>query len=260
MICFIAIWTLGKKILSPLKALTSVMLLEGIQYYHLHAIDFSDNALLLSMWALTILFFFEALQKNDIRSWILTGLFSGLALMVKYFTGLLLLSMFLLLIKEYRLYFKTSPIYFGLCAFLLIITPHIIWLFSNNLMTLHYAIARTSAKYHWYNHMKYPAQFALEQLETLIPFFYFTSYFFSVEKKFMGREKNKKLFYFYRNFTICVDAFYFGDLRNETTCCMGAASFLTLRNYFNRYLQLRYLIKKILSVRFCIDSISHCND
>jgi 4-amino-4-deoxy-L-arabinose transferase-like glycosyltransferase len=44
-ICFFAVWQLGKKILPPLHALIAVLLLEGIQYYNFHAIDFNDNTL-----------------------------------------------------------------------------------------------------------------------------------------------------------------------------------------------------------------------
>lgn len=195
-ICFIATWTLAKKILSPLKALTAVMLLEGIQYYHLHSIDFSDNSLLLSMWALTILFFYQALQKNEIRHWIFTGFFAGFALMVKYFSGLLLLSMFFLLLKDYRHYFKKPAIYFGLLTFLMIITPHLIWLFSNDLITLHYAIARTTAKYHWYNHIVYPLQFTLEQCEALIPLLLLLLFFFPFKKNVNLQKYEKNFFIF----------------------------------------------------------------
>src|SRR5580658_2023883 len=44
-ICFWAVWQLAKKMVSPVYALIAVMLLEGVQYYHFHAIDFNDNTL-----------------------------------------------------------------------------------------------------------------------------------------------------------------------------------------------------------------------
>ena len=74
-LCFYASLAIGKKIMPPLYALLGVLFLEGIQYYHLHAIDFNDNTLELGLWALTILFFYEALTKNSVKNWFLTGLF-----------------------------------------------------------------------------------------------------------------------------------------------------------------------------------------
>src|SRR5437868_12607295 len=40
-VCFWAVWQLGKKMLPPLYALIGVLLLEGVQYYNFHAIDFN---------------------------------------------------------------------------------------------------------------------------------------------------------------------------------------------------------------------------
>lgn len=56
-ICFWAIWQLSKKIVPPIYALIAVLLLEGMQYYNFHAIDFNDNTLELAIWSLTALFF-----------------------------------------------------------------------------------------------------------------------------------------------------------------------------------------------------------
>src|SRR5580704_4304509 len=43
--CMWATWQLAKKILPPVYALISVLLLECIQYFNFHAIDFNDNTL-----------------------------------------------------------------------------------------------------------------------------------------------------------------------------------------------------------------------
>lgn len=55
-LCFFAVWQLAKNILTPPYGLLALMLLEGVQYYHFHAIDFNDNTLELSLWALTSYF------------------------------------------------------------------------------------------------------------------------------------------------------------------------------------------------------------
>ena len=112
-ICFWAIWQLGKKIVPPLYALIAVLLLEGMQYYNFHAIDFNDNTLELAIWALTALFFYQALVANKIRDWLLTGFFAGLGMMTKYYIAVLLLPMVLLLITtpEGQRQFKKPGLY-----------------------------------------------------------------------------------------------------------------------------------------------------
>lgn len=170
-ICFWAIWQLSKKMLPPLYALLAVFLLEGVQYYNLHAIDFNDNTLELSTWALTILFFYQALRDKRARDWILTGLFAGLAMMTKYYTIILLLPMASLLLNDRtgRQQLKHWPVYYGLATFLLVITPHLVWLTFHDFVTLDYAFTRVANAPSWQNHFIYPLEFAWQQLEAFLP-------------------------------------------------------------------------------------------
>jgi 4-amino-4-deoxy-L-arabinose transferase-like glycosyltransferase len=169
---FFAVWQISKKMLPAAYALLSVVLLEGIQYYNFHAIDFNDNTLEVGLWGLTTLFFYKALsQKNNGWSWVLTGLFAGLGMMTKYYTALLLLPMLLLLLQNptTRQQFKKMPIYWGSFIFLVIITPHIIWLFQHDFVTLNYAIDRVYSPPSWHNHVFYPIQFVWQQFEAVLP-------------------------------------------------------------------------------------------
>jgi 4-amino-4-deoxy-L-arabinose transferase-like glycosyltransferase len=183
-ICFWAVWQLGKKMLPPLYAVLGVLLLEGVQYYNLHAIDFNDNTLELGTWALTILFFYQALREKKISDWMLTGLFAGLAMMTKYYTVLLLLPMtlFMLFNHNNRQQFKRLPFYYGLLTFLVIIAPHIIWLTIHDFVTVNYAFDRISSPPEWQNHFFYPAQFAWQQFETFLPVFFLLAFLFIGKK------------------------------------------------------------------------------
>jgi len=170
-ICFWATWKLAKNMLPPLYALVAVMMLEGIQYYNFHAIDFNDNTLELSLWALTIYFFYQALCSSSKQSWLLTGLFAGLSMMAKYYTATLLAAMvlFLFLHADNRKQLKTFPPYLGLIMFLAVILPHVIWLFFHDFITITYVIERGSSTPHWTNRFFYPAQFAWQQLQAFLP-------------------------------------------------------------------------------------------
>lgn len=170
-ICFWIVWKLAKNILSPLYALIAVMLLEGIQYYNFHAIDFNDNTLELGLWALCIYFFYQALQSPRYFSWILTGFFAALSMMAKYYTAVLLLSMllFLFIYPDNRKQLKTLPPYMGLLTFLVILLPHVFWLFSHDFITVKYVLKRTNSLSNWINHLYFPTKFIWQQIEVFLP-------------------------------------------------------------------------------------------
>lgn len=149
--CFWSVWQLGKKILSPIYALVAVFLLEAIQYYSIAAVDFNDNVLELGLWALTILFFYNALVGQKRRDWLLMGLFAALSLMAKYYAVVLFLPMLcvVLFTKEGRESFTKSGIYLAGIVFAIVVLPHFIWLFNNGFVTLNYALMRVADSNGW---------------------------------------------------------------------------------------------------------------
>lgn len=170
-LCFWAIWQLAKQMVEPVYALIAVMVLEGVQYYHFHAIDFNDNNLELSTWALTIYFFYRALRSPSTLSWLFTGIFAALGMMAKYYTITLLASMaiFLLINPNNRKQLATSAPYAGLAIFVAIILPHLFWLFAHDFITVTYVFERGSSTPHWSNHFFYPLQFAWQLFQTFLP-------------------------------------------------------------------------------------------
>jgi 4-amino-4-deoxy-L-arabinose transferase-like glycosyltransferase len=174
-LCFWGVWQLSNKILPPLYAICSVLLLEGIQYYNFHAIDFNDNTLELSLWSLLILSFYQALRGRSEREinigWISCGILAGLSMMTKYYSVVLLAPMFVFLFsfKENYQSFKRPCFYLAMVLFIGIITPHFVWLFSHDFVTVTYAFDRVSSPPTLWNHLSYPWQFFYEQMEAVIP-------------------------------------------------------------------------------------------
>lgn len=170
-ICFWAVWRLAKNMMPSIYALFAVLILEGVQYYNFHAIDFNDNTLELSLWALTIYFFYQSLQKGTAWTWSLTGAFAGLGMMAKYYTVALLAMMALMLFsyEDYRKQLATKLPYIGFMVFLAVILPHTIWLFFHDFITVTYVFERGSSKPSWTNHFFFPLQFAWQQLQTFSP-------------------------------------------------------------------------------------------
>lgn len=169
--CFWSVWQLAKKMLTPTYALLSVVILEGIQYYNFHAIDFNDNTLELGLWGLTIYFFYQALQYNKTRHWIFCGIFAALGMMTKYYTVTLLTAMalFLIVYPINRQHLKTLPPYIGLLICCTCILPHAIWLFTHDFVTVVYVFNRGSSIPQWTNHVFFPAEFAWQQWQAFFP-------------------------------------------------------------------------------------------
>jgi 4-amino-4-deoxy-L-arabinose transferase-like glycosyltransferase len=168
-ICFFAVWSIGKQMLPPLYAFVGVLLLEGVQYYSLHAIDFNDNTLELAVWALTTLSFYNALKFQRDKDWLLTGVFAALSLMTKYYAVMLLAPMLALLLNS-KTPLQPRKILLAVCAFLIIILPHLVWLASHDFITVRYALSRV-VREPADNYFSYAILFLRRQLETFIPAF-----------------------------------------------------------------------------------------
>jgi len=170
-ICFLAVWQLAKKMVPPIYALLAVFLLEGIQYYNVHSIDFNDNTIELSLWALTALWFYNALKSQSVRDWMLVGLLAGLGMMTKYYTIVLLIPMFLFLLVSptNRQTFIKPAFYLGMAVFVAVVLPHVIWLFSHDFITVNYAFKRVHSRPTWINHLEYSGRFAWQQVEAFLP-------------------------------------------------------------------------------------------
>jgi 4-amino-4-deoxy-L-arabinose transferase-like glycosyltransferase len=202
-IAFSVVYKLGKTMLSPIHGLISVLIMEGIQYYNIHAIDFNDNNLELSLWALCIYFFYQAITQSSYRSWIFTGLFAGLGLMAKYYTLVLMVSMTLLLLRNisYRKSLLTLPPYIGLLAFLLVILPHFYWLTNHDYITITYVFERADAPKTLASHFIFPAQFAIQQAQVFIPAILLAGLLFIGKKPFLDKRlalsSNDKQFLYY---------------------------------------------------------------
>ena len=80
-------------------------------------------------------------------------------------------------------------------VFIVLLVPHLIWLFNNDFITILYGLKRTGLEESGIlNHFKYPFVFLFKQIGILIPFFFLI--FLLVKKiKFKINYKDKKLLF-----------------------------------------------------------------
>ena len=168
-------------------SLISVLLLESIYFYNFTTPEFNVNVCQLPFWALVVYYSWRIFQSKNIKllDCFLVGLFAAVGFLSKYLFIYLLISIDLLFI--YLIFFKKIKkmdfkYLITLEVFLVLLVPHLIWLFNNDFVTIFYGLKRTGLdEAVIFDHLKYPLIFLLKQVGILIPFFFLV---FLLIKKF----------------------------------------------------------------------------
>ncbi len=158
---FIAVWYLAKQFLPLRHALIATLLLEGVLFYNINSFNLTSDTLQSPLWALLALFFYHALTTEKIYYWLLTSLLAACCICTKYQGIIFLVPMLFLCLKHpvARASFKKAGIYWSMLVFLLLISPHLIWLYQHDFITVTYAQTAaadyTATKTIW-GHLLYP--------------------------------------------------------------------------------------------------------
>jgi len=193
-VSLIYVWKFSNEIFDEkIYSLLSVLTLSGIYFYNFTTPEFNVNVSQLPFWALTVYFFWKSINSNNRINWILFGIFSALGFLSKYLFIYILLAIFFYFILNIKIYKKFITNYLlSIAISLAILTPHFIWLFKNNFITIVYGLNRSSlTNTTWVDHLENPLVFIFKQILILIPFFIMI---FILLKKFNFKFnlKNKK--------------------------------------------------------------------
>ena len=171
---FIVIFKLAREFLkNEVYALLSVFLLEGIYFYNFTTPEFNVNICQIPFWALTVYYFWKSFKDDRIQSWILFGLFAALGVLSKYLFLYLLIGIAIFFILNLKKVKKFNFKYFiPVAIFLLILTPHLMWLVENDYRTITYGLKRTGLEdKDTLSQLLYPLKFIIVQAGILVPFF-----------------------------------------------------------------------------------------
>src|SRR5215471_14338796 len=168
---FAAVWLTARPLVGSLGALVSVLILDGLHYFHFTAAKFNHDVIQLPLWGLAGYAFHAALKRGRLADWLLLGLAIGLALWAKYFVVVLAvpLALFLLIDREARPALATPGPWLALAVALVVMAPHLVWLVRNDFLPFAYASARAVPSHGVLDHVIHPAVFAASQLAALIP-------------------------------------------------------------------------------------------
>ena len=173
-ISFILIFKLASEFLkNETYALISVFLLEGIYFYNFTTPEFNVNICQIPFWSLTIYYAWQSFKNDKIHNWILFGLFASLGVLSKYLFVYLLIGIKLFFIYYFLKNKKLNFKYFiPILVFLLVLSPHFIWLIENDFKTITYGLKRTSIEQSTIvSHLIFPLKFIFKQAIILLPFF-----------------------------------------------------------------------------------------
>ena len=196
-IAFYFVWKFSNEIFkNQLYSLLSILVLSGIYFYNFTTPEFNVNISQLPFWALCVYYFWKGLNSNNKIDWILFGIFSALGFLSKYLFIYLLFALFIYFILNIKIYKKLISNYFlSIIVSLLILTPHFIWLFDNNFVTIYYGLNRSGlSEFNLINHFINPIIFIVKQLLILTPFLILNFIIFK-KVKFKIDKKNKSLLF-----------------------------------------------------------------
>jgi len=178
LIGFYYVFKLAYEILRNIKlSLISVLLLESIYFYNFTTPEFNVNVCQIPFWSLVVFYSWKIYDLKEIKlaDCFLVGLFAALGFLSKYLFIYLLISISLLFVwlifvkKTKKFDFKYL---ISIEVFIVLLVPHLVWLFNNEFITILYGLKRTGLEESGIlDHFKYPLIFLFKQIAILIPFF-----------------------------------------------------------------------------------------
>ena len=136
------------------------------------------NVCQLPFWSLVVYYSWKIYETKEIqfKDCFLIGLFAALGFLSKYLFIYLLVSIDLLFI--YLIFIKKTKKFdfkylITLEVFIVLLVPHLVWLFNNDFITILYGLKRTGLEGSGIlDHIKYPTIFLFKQIGILIPFLF----------------------------------------------------------------------------------------
>ena len=193
------IYKLAKCFLPPLSALMATAFQLGILFYTFSAVEFNVNVISIALWPWTAYFFWRAYQKNKLKNWLLLGVFMALNILNKYVGSVLgmALGVFIVCDKKAWRIFKNPRAYLAAFVCLILLIPHLKWLYDTHFEMLNYIGTRNNVGKikSVFRHVIYPVKFLLAQVLFALPAG-LTFYLFSrkTDKTRLPKNKEKEIF------------------------------------------------------------------
>lgn len=130
----------------------SAMLLYFLPYYLPSWMKFSTYFVEIALIPPAAFFFFSALKDSGLRNWLMFGILCGFGILNKYSFALQIAGFGLILLaeKEARKEWRKPGLYLAFAVGVLMILPHLCWLWQNGFACLDHVGRRMNEERYWY--------------------------------------------------------------------------------------------------------------
>ncbi|MDF1760836.1 MAG: glycosyltransferase family 39 protein [Coxiellaceae bacterium] len=166
---YVYLYRLGRELMSPSRTLFAIVMTSTLYYFNSRSMQFNQNVLMLPFWAAMGYYFYQSLQHNQTKHWALLGLVTGLSVLAKYESAVLILACLAYLLCHYKKAYTKHLLLTAVIA-LLLVAPNFYWVMEHNYLPLHYMNARgDTANPSWFAlHIKAPLEYLGSQLPLMI--------------------------------------------------------------------------------------------
>ncbi|MDF1796467.1 MAG: glycosyltransferase family 39 protein [Coxiellaceae bacterium] len=166
---YVYLYRLGRELMSPSRTLLAILMTSTLYYFNSRSLQFNQNVMMLPLWAAMGYYFYQSLQHNQTKHWVLLGVVTGLAVLAKYESAVLIIACLGYLLCHYKRAY-TKHLLLTAAIALLLVAPNFYWVVKHNYLPLHYMNARgDTANPSWFaSHIKAPFAYLASQLPLLI--------------------------------------------------------------------------------------------
>jgi 4-amino-4-deoxy-L-arabinose transferase-like glycosyltransferase len=165
------VFLLGRELMPARWAAAGTVLAACVYFFSVPTPEFNHNVAQMPLWAASVYAYYMAINTRHLRWWLLLGTVAGIALLTKYASGVLFLTMLihLLVAPQRRALLRSAGPYLTLIVCALVITPHIVWLYHNHFPTISYAEHRAGQTHGIAVRLLAPLRFLLSQFVDISP-------------------------------------------------------------------------------------------
>lgn len=141
---YYAVAWLSAKFLEEKEAIVALFLYALTIYCHLWSSDFNHNQIQMPFWAFSLVFLYLTLQQGGLRNAFILGLLMGLNALSKYTAAFIVPCALLLILfsKPWQKQFTWQTIGMATLGFLLVFSPHLLWLTEHQFLPFQYVSQR----------------------------------------------------------------------------------------------------------------------
>src|SRR3990172_1390450 len=141
-------WRLSADYLDIEKRVMGLALLMLIPFFNFHALKFNVNTVLMPVWAATTFWFLRSYATRSALYAVLAGVGAAACMLGKYWSVFLLAGLFVASLIDSRRgrYFRSAAPWITVAAGLIVLAPHLVWLYRNDFAPFGYAVGIHGAR------------------------------------------------------------------------------------------------------------------